>query len=314
MIPAKLRSTVGSIRYYIDVYGWPGGMIQWAGESYVRQTKSQPGQNIFDSEWDVLILLDGCRVDVLSAMQEEYAFVDTVESFDSLGSSTSEWMAATFDGVAASELRQTAYICANPFSRRFLASSDFYTLDEVWQYAWDEKLGTVPPRPVTDRTISVARSRNPERILVHYLQPHVPFIGSLGSTPLNIANFGGPQEVLVVDDWARVRRGERGLEDVWEDYRQNLRLVLDDIGLLLENLAADNVVITSDHGNAAGEFGIYGHPDNVPLPCLLEVPWVETTATDKRTYEPNVYDTSGTLDVDSRLAALGYRPESDSNN
>ena len=35
--------------------------------------------------------------------------------------------------------------------------------------------------------------------------------------------------------------------------------VLNDIGILLDNLDAERVVITADHGEAFGEYGILGH-------------------------------------------------------
>lgn len=306
MISNRIRSIVGSLRYYVNQYGWPGGFIQYAGETYVRKTKSYIGENIFEYEWDALILLDACRVDLISEVRNEYGFIETIDSFPSLGSSTSEWMEATFTSAPKGELLDTAYICANPFSRLFLDEGEFQVLDEVWQYAWNDKLGTVPPRPVTDRSITVGRESNPQRLLIHYLQPHVPFIGSSASSKLNLSNFGGKAEDLVNDDWSRVRRGDRPLGEVWNDYRKNLRLVLDDVELLLENLEAETVIISSDHGNAVGEFGIYGHPSGVPLRCLREVPWIQTTGSDRNNYSPDRYDREYANNAGSRLSQLGY--------
>jgi len=72
---------------------------------------------------------------------------------------------------------------------------------------------------------------------------------------------------------------------------------------------AETVVISSDHGNAIGEWGCYGHRPYVPLPAVKRVPWVETSAVDESTHEPDVEDL-GDIDaetVDKRLEALGYK-------
>jgi hypothetical protein len=88
-----------------------------------------------------------------------------------------------------------------------------------------------------------------------------------------------------------------------------LEYVLDDVALLLENMDAETVVISADHGNALGEFGFYGHPPHSPLPSVRRVPWVETTATDSGDYEPT-QEADGEVptgeEVESRLKDLGY--------
>jgi hypothetical protein len=109
--------------------------------------------------------------------------------------------------------------------------------------------------------------------------------------------------------WDRLSSDEIAQDVVWESYRENLRYVLDDVELLLENLDARTVVISADHGNAMGQWGQYGHPAGVPIAPLRNVPWVETTATDTGSYdtEPEEDRESTTTDeVRSRLKDLGY--------
>lgn len=83
--------------------------------------------------------------------------------------------------------------------------------------------------------------------------------------------------------------------------------------LLLENVDAETVAITADHGNAMGEWGLYGHPKWTYIDSLVRVPWYVTTATDERTYEPAEEDPESinrdvTADeVEDRLRDLGYR-------
>jgi len=101
-------------------------------------------------------------------------------------------------------------------------------------------------------------------------------------------------------------RGEVEFEELWDSYRMNLELVLEEVRTLLSNLDAETVVITADHGNAVGELRMYGHPAGFLHPAVRKVPWIETTATDQLTYEPSVGTESDERDVGELLEALGY--------
>jgi glucan phosphoethanolaminetransferase (alkaline phosphatase superfamily) len=72
-------------------------------------------------------------------------------------------------------------------------------------------------------------------------------------------------------------------------------------------LDAETVIITSDHGNAIGEWGIYGHPIHMPIAELQTVPWIKTTAIDKQSHEPEaVRKSTVDPDIEGRLRQLGY--------
>jgi hypothetical protein len=105
--------------------------------------------------------------------------------------------------------------------------------------------------------------------------------------------------------WKLLRNGDVSWERVRDAYRSNLKYVLNDVALLLENVDADRAVISADHGNAAGEFGIYGHP-RVPLSPVRTVPWYTTTATDEHRYSPEVTPGQVGGNVEQKLADLGY--------
>jgi chemotaxis signal transduction protein len=103
-----------------------------------------------------------------------------------------------------------------------------------------------------------------------------------------------------------IGRGDR--DEIWEAYIENLRYVLDSVEILLENIDAGKVVITSDHGNAMGEWGVYEHPLGVPIDSVKNVPWYETTAIDNGTRTPASSEREYTDDseVESQLKSLGY--------
>lgn len=263
-----------------------------------------PGEPIYDRDWDLLIVVDACRLDLMREVAPNYDYIDHVGSVRSLDSMTLLWMEKNFVPTYADEMTETAYVCGNPFSEQALDADDFRELDEVWEYVWEEP-GTVPPRAITDRTIAAAREHDPDRLIAHYMQPHCPFLSRPELTQGKRLDKFGNQEWD--DVWQKLRAGKLSREEVWAGYRENLELVLDDIELLLENVDAETVVITSDHGNALGEWFVYGHPPTMPMDCLRVVPWIETTAVDRGTHEPQTdVQVDGDIDREEQLAALGY--------
>lgn len=278
----------------------------WVG--MLRRTDAwvDPGENYYERDWDVLVILDATRLDALESVSGQYDFIDKVETIRSPGSATYEWMQRTFTDQYDEEISETYYITANPFTEKHLEMDRFYDCDEVWREAWDTDIDTVPARAVTDRAITAAREANPKRMILHYLQPHVPFVPDpTGGDKRPPSNWGDDSSYL--SPWQRLRKGELSEDRVWDGYIRNLEYVLDDIELLRKNIDAEKMVVTTDHGNAIGEWGIYGHP-NVPLSCLRNVPWVETTATDSHNYSPDHNSTEqGNITVGERLEKLGYR-------
>lgn len=259
------------------------------------------GTNVYERDWDVLVVLDACRVDLLRSVADEYAFLDDVERVESVGSMSKEWMAKTFTDEYADEVANTAYVTSNVFSERMLSNDRFQDVDEVWRYCWDEESNTVLPRPVTDRAVRIARDADPDRLIVHYVQPHHPFLGL--DAEFDAEPFGPALSDTVVD---ALRKGKIDFETFWAAYQNNLRRVLDDVELLLSNVDADRVAITADHGDALGEWGIYDHPVGCLHPAVRTVPWATTSATDRGTYEPETERGETESAVTERLRALGY--------
>ncbi|UIP01068.1 hypothetical protein Hbl1158_06870 [Halobaculum sp. CBA1158] len=258
------------------------------------------GRNIFDDSWDVVVILDACRWDLMREVEASYEFVDDTADY-SIASSSGEWIPKTFDDVDTSDV---AYVTANPFSKMLLDGGDFLVLDEVWDYAVDEEIRTIPADAVTDRGIHTYRNADPEKLILHYMQPHYPFVPSPMDRGLPLHDFG---QSPWSDVWDRLQAGEVTYDDVWQNYRANLEYVLDSVAILLDNVDGE-VLITADHGNLLGEFGLYGHPDHVPLPALKRVPWCKTSATDNRSHEPKEWKSSEEAhDREDLLRDLGYR-------
>ena len=149
------------------------------------------------------------------------------------------------------------------------------------------------------------------------MQPHAPYVA-------DAVDGEAAVDAACAEPFEALRRGEADREETWERYLDNLRLALDEVESLLENVDAERVVVTADHGEAFGEWGFYEHPVGCPLPAVKRVPWVETTATDRGTRSPTLTASEPTGDepidrtgaepsdpvergVDEQLRDLGYR-------
>jgi len=253
--------------------------------------RHRAGTNVYETDWELLVVLDACRYDALLKVKDEYEFLKSIEPTISVGPGTPAWMSNTFIKPYFDEMNKTAYISGSPYTRSVLGPpeagsgpghnvlDEFEALIPVWESGWSRGVGTVPAREVTDHVIEYLRNNETSRTIAHYMQPHFPSVpDSLGSE-LDI-----DEEASWVNSvWERLERNELCQNQVWTAYIENLRYVLDDVALLLENAPVEDIVITADHGNAFGERGEYGHGYD-RLRVVREVPFARVSATDTGTY------------------------------
>lgn len=296
---------------------------QYAGIALSLLSRYPVGTNVYEREWDTLILLDTCRIDAIKEVADEYEFLpprEEISAITSRGSISYTWMANTFVEEYSQEVANTVYISANAFSEKILengwkpedgrgfshcnwdtlTADDLLVLDQPWQR--DEDLfGHPDPKYVTKRAIGHYREYEPERMIVHYSMPHEPYIA-------NAVEEGRSEGELYEhekDPW-RFLKNDGSLDVVWESYITDLRMVLDNVADLLNNHSAEKVVISADHGEAFGGLGVYGHPIAVPHPKTRRVPWAKTTAKDTHEIDGSVESNGRTKHVEESLKNLGY--------
>lgn len=292
------------------------------------------GTNVFEKEWDALILLDTCRVDALRAVSPEYDFLETVERIWSVGGATAEWVSKTFDKntVSESEIANTCYLTANPWPSYILdddtrpnnninKNKSFYRINNygdcnvassdeldcllpVWELHDLHETYSVP-RYLTDTAIDIGRNHDASRTIIHYKHPHPPYVKEAFEEERDLlAPERSPYTYII-------RTGDRST--VWDLYLKELRWVLDDVELLLENMDAEKVVISADHGVSFGDYGLYSQSAGSINPVVRYVPWVETSGTDTGNHEPEYRFTDEILQTDQpssqvedQLSHLGY--------
>jgi hypothetical protein len=89
---------------------------------------------------------------------------------------------------------------------------------------------------LTDRGIVADRKENFDRMILHYMPPHRPYI----------AEASGTQGTN--DKRKKIRITESPRNFTYDAYLDNLRWALTEVKLLLDNIDRQNVVITADHG------------------------------------------------------------------
>lgn len=279
----------------------------------------QPGIDVVDADWDILVVLDGCRADlfdgVLASDVRWNELYDERRRVRSRASQTAEWLRTSFPATYG----DMVYVAGNPMVS-MVKPDVFHALVESWRDGVDRELNTIAAPQVTDDALA-ARDRYPgKRLVVHYMQPHYPFVGF---PHLHFSSFETFHEVgveLAGDDrassvWDALGKGLVERSEVWRGYRANLTYVLREVERLLGGVDGERCVVTSDHGNLLGErlwpvpVREYGHPPGLRTPGLVSVPWATVEGDDRPTITTGAVESESTASrdrIDERLAALGY--------
>ncbi len=133
----------------------------------------------------------------------------------------------------------------------------------------------VLPEPLLRDALNARKMFPEKKVIVHFMQPHVPFIESdyeqspnnPQSEESNVQIENNPRSEI-----ERAEMREIPKDDVIQNYNQNLGYVKPHIEKLSEELEG-KTAITSDHGELLGEEGIWGHPRNSKAKVLRRLPW-----------------------------------------
>lgn len=271
----------------------------------------EAGIDILSADWDNLIILDGCRLDYF----QQYADLPGSSRKEiSRGSNTIEFLKANFNGRTSHD---TLYITANPqlYRNDDIIDTEFYAVENIWLgEGWDSKYGTVLPETMADRTIQALKEYPKKKLLVHFIQPHYPFLTT--ATDFDKKYLEEEREGKG-DFWTKILCGEVEVEKevITEAYIDNLKRVLPSVKRLLNELPGKTVV-TADHGNMFGErarpipIAEWGHPPGLYTPELIQIPWHvfqkgsrRKIVSERMKGEPSKVDNEI---VEDRLTNLGY--------
>ncbi len=268
---------------------------------------------IIEGDWKYLIILDACRFDAFCRVIEDFSLNGKLTWRFSQSSSTLEFVKKEF--YHSDKFSDIIYVNANPTVDYVLGDRKnkiFYKFIPVWQYAWDEKIGTVKPEDTYYYALKSFVQYPNKRIIIHFLQPHYPFLGDKYAHINKIVKDDMERSLRSAFNYKKIKRFQlfqnirilwrivlkpmlsRGaiagfpelylndrikVEDIYEAYLNNLRIVMSYVSKLTSMLPG-RIVITSDHGEAFGErlhpflpIKIYGHISRIKIPSLIKVPW-----------------------------------------
>ncbi len=222
------------------------------------------------SDFDTIIILDACRYDYYRKFRSaQLMMADATHTV------------ASIKCMFPVTYPDTVYVSGNPFiNGRHVVFEDYDALnhfrfvDDVWLHGWEtvDGVSTVPPWNLFEAAVKY--QRRGYRTVVHFVQPHAPYIGQI---KINTRDFEWSRNVTMrqssritspVDD-----PPERPLDvtQLREAYYYNLRLVL----RYALSCVNGTTCITADHGELLGEDGLFYHGSlqhSLEHPKLREIP------------------------------------------
>jgi hypothetical protein len=263
------------------------------------------GTDIFDDEdWDILVILDACRYDAYADLTP---FEGPVERRESKGTASDQWVYGNLHGK---QRHDVVYVSGNKWYLKL--QSDGVLDAEIHKYHdidRDAFHGYVPsPQKTTEDALALAHEYPNKRLIVHYMQPHKPYLGDHRDA------FEFPED----EDYGLrtvVEKYDIDRETLRAAYRDNLRIVLEYVQTLVAELDG-KIVISADHGELLGErigpipIRWYGHPNRIYVDELLTVPWHVVSEGPRKTITAEAPADSVTVEsdhVDETLRKLGYK-------
>lgn len=293
----------------------PALLVREANRRLRPAENNEVGIDIFAEDWDTLVILDACRYDYFERCCDRSG---TLETRRSRGSATPEWVAGNFEGK---RLLDVVYVSGNGWYHRLHdeLGSDLHAFVGLYGEESRSDVGTVPPSLITEEAIRAHQEYPNKRHVVHYVQPHKPYVREADRETFGDVSGINMHEMMNrttfppdVDPVCRLR----------EAYEANLRAVLSHVWDLVDSSAVDGrVVVSADHGELLGErsprypLREFGHPRGIDRPELVEVPWFVPDSADgssgRRRVVADEPDESAVravedVDVEANLRDLGY--------
>jgi len=286
----------------------------WAGYGMIKRMQgSKDGVEVVTEDWDNLIILDACRYDVFESVNH---LPGRLERRTSRASVTWSFLKENFENR---RLHDTVYVAANAVVGENVDRLDVFKLVGLWKRSDQDRYDVVEPATVVKEAMALHREYPDKRLIVHFLQPHTPFLVRGGER----IPAGSPYR-----NYDAARRGEIPEAAIRQVYEENVANVLEYVGELVEEIDGKTVV-TADHGELLGE-GVgalnrilhprwslssrrnfdYGHYSHIRMPELVEVPWLVIDGERRRDIvsadEPIGVEME-TNSIEQQLEALGYR-------
>jgi len=227
-----------------------------------------------------------------------------IGSIHSPASSTDEWL----DEAERTRIFEDTYVSTGnvKYRGKSLGASG---MNPVWKTDWNDRLGTVLPEPVLEKTDEhVSAGQRPA--VAHVIPPHAPYVAQISDLWLPTVPdagtwAGNPNDSNIerVSAQVAMASGQVDMQRAKEGYIASIESTWNIVEEYIAKWVSDglDVVLTADHGEAFGtvrEFGLMGHPNRCHISALTKVPFEKFSA------EEN--DTAVADSTRKKLQALGY--------
>jgi len=223
-------------------------------------------------EWDVLIVLDGCRYDAFVQAMNSYPLINgTCLEVDSEALNTQQWYQyhwqpkAVHNDVIIITAHPSIYRYVHQY-HKFFSDWNIIGLKEHSNINWMHPSLTMKP--------FVSQQKSNKKYLIHLIPPHLPYIGNKGKNFLKKFKWPQNSRHLTQSVYDVVTRYgcEHGWEKLWEYYIENLRVSLDSVFQYMPSIKG-RIILTADHGEIIGP-KLYCHGKE-KYPKLRSIPWFE---------------------------------------
>jgi len=254
-------------------------------------------QNAMDREWDILILLDGCRYDYF---KEYNTIKGNLKKVVSPSTGTKDW----FERIINSKCDDIIYLTPIVKFDTWYPNHGLFKEVKLWGDKKSFKYSALNPLDISRIAGEYIKKYPNKRIIVHFLVPHPPFLTMAPEhkekikkeslkTDENIKKsklkrkflfiiwmlkqrfptiiFWHLERLLGLHGGMLVLYKTGGFKLIRELYRNNLILALSAINKIYTR---GKMIITADHGQRLGEYGMFGH-GGWRSKSVIEVPWFE---------------------------------------
>lgn len=234
-------------------------------------------RSILNEESFLLIVLDDCRYDIFRLIYRKYLSGNLIPAKSSF--SGSRWLVP--DVFSLQEFRDI---------RIFYSAISVETHDvKLEKFAPPGRnleiirvepsiardIGTVLPHELNNEVLRKGLSK---RNIIWYMQPHYPWI-AYKQLSLKLRNAVKWHHFTPRNLIGEVcKRSNITRHEIYKAYIANLEIVLESVSKLIREIRDSfkgRIVVTSDHGELLGEYGLFLHPPRYMLPQLVIVPWLE---------------------------------------
>lgn len=294
------------------------GYVGWEAQRILFDLRHRnDAVDVMKRDWDNLILLDACRYDYFA---DQNPISGELTSIISHGGQSWEFMQGNFVGE---QFHDTVYVTANPHTGK-LDDDVFHAVEPLHLNSWSDKHQTVLPSDVNEAAIAYHEQYPNKRLIIHYMQPHRPYLGETAEELQRDHNISGFNRHLAHSDTSPdtptfstlIKKGEISIEKTARAYRETLDTVLEYAEKLVDQLPGKSVV-SADHGEMLGEKIIpfttpkYGHShEYIRNETLYKVPWLVVPGSKRRKLvadDPLGFERGSHEIVEDRLQSLGYK-------